>query len=196
MRTLFIIPNSVAPHGISEATVFETKTKGEIGDIKWFSLKRSSFSGNKFFTVKPFIGDIRRWVRRFGQYQAAHIKAWQTKHRTKTPVTKGGKREEEKTSMITKLQWKDSGVVLSDEEDSGVVAAKEESDVGDCVIVAEEEFRLPSEFLPKAWASFHLDHQHLHQLAMGEVELAMEQHRIGVGEPISEKPKARLMLRG
>jgi len=196
VRTLFIIPNSVAPHGISEATVFETKTKGEIGDIKWFSLKRS-FSGNEFFTVKPFIGDIRRWVRRFGRYQAAHIEAWQTKHRTEAAVMKGGKREEEKTSLMTKLQWKDSGVVLAEEgEDAGVLAAKEKTDLGDGVLVAEEEFRLPSEFLPKAWASFHLDHQHLHQLAMGEVELAMKQHRIGVGEPVSEKPKARLMLRG
>ena len=196
VRTLFIIPNSVAPHGISEATVFETKTKGEIGDIKWFSLKRS-FSGNEFFTVKPFIGDIRRWVRRFGRYQAAHIEAWQTKHRTEAAVMKGGKREEEKTGLMTKLQWKDSGVVLAEEgEDAGVLAAKEKTDLGDGVLVAEEEFRLPSEFLPKAWASFHLDHQHLHQLAMGEVELAMKQHRIGVGEPVSEKPKARLMLRG
>ena len=103
---------------------------------------------------------------------------------------KGGKREEEKTSLMTKLQWKDSGVVLAEEgEDEGVLAVKEKADLG-------EEFRLPSEFLPNAWASFHLDHQHLHQLAMGEVELAMKQHRIGVGEPVSEKPKARLMLRG
>ena len=103
VRTLFIIPNSVAPHGISEATVFETKTKGEIGDIKWFSMK-GSFSGNEFFTVKPFIGDIRRWVRRFGQHQAAHIKAWQTKHRTTTPVVKSGLRKKEETRMATKLQ--------------------------------------------------------------------------------------------
>ena len=100
--------------------------------------------------------------------------------------------------MLTKLQWKDSGVVVSDEEDSGVVAVKEETDdVG--LVIAEEKIRkelLPSEFLPKAWASFHLDHKHLHQLAVGEVELAMEQHRIAVDKPASEKPKARLMLRG
>ena len=208
MRTLFIIPNSVAPHGISEATVFETKTKGEIGDIKWFSMN-SSFSGNEFFTVRPFIVDIKKWVRRFGQHQAAHIKAWQTRHRARTPVMRGGKREEEETSMMTNLRWRDSGVVLteeeedggvvvSDEEDTGVVAAKEEADAG--VVVSEKEFReevLPSEFLPRAWTSFHLDHQQLHQLAMGEVELALEQHSIGaVDEPVCEKPKARLMLRG
>ena len=92
----------------------------------------------------------------------------------------------------------DGGVVVTDEEDPGVVAAKEEADAG--VAVAEEEFRkelLPSEFLPKAWASFHLDHQQLHQLAMGEVELAMEQHSIAeVDKPVSGKRKARLMLRG
>ena len=197
VRTLFIIPNSVAPHGISEETVFETKTKGEIGDIKWFSMNRS-FSGNEFFTVKPFIGDIRRWVRRFGQHQAAHIKAWQTRQRSKTPAVKRGKREEKETRMLTKLQWKDSGVVVSDEEDSGVVAVKEETDdVG--LVIAEEKIRkelLPSEFLPKAWASFHLDHIHLHQLAVGEAELAMEQHRSAVDKQASEKPKARLMLRG
>ena len=100
--------------------------------------------------------------------------------------------------MLTKLQWKDSGVVVSDEEDSGVVAVKEETDdVG--LVLAEEKIRkglLPSEFLPKAWASFHLDHKHLRQLAIGEAELAMEQHRIAVDKPASEKPKARLMLRG
>ena len=199
VRTLFIVPNSLAPHGISEATVFETRTKGEIGDIKWFPLKRS-FSGKEFFTVKPFIGDIRRWVRIFGQHQATHIKAWQARH--KTAVVKECEREE--LSKMTKFQWKDSGVVLaeveggvgqvvSDEEDLGLVAAKEEADV------AEDELSeelLPSQFLPKAWTSFHLDHQHLHQLAMGEVELAMEQHRIAVDQAVGEKFKARLMLRG
>ena len=30
VRTLFIIPNPVAPHGISEETIFETRTKGEM----------------------------------------------------------------------------------------------------------------------------------------------------------------------
>ena len=79
MRTLFIIPNPVAPHGISEETIFETRTKGEIGDIKWFPLRRRSFEGSNFFTVRPFIEDIISWVSIFGQHQATHIKAFQMK---------------------------------------------------------------------------------------------------------------------
>jgi len=222
VRTLFIIPNPVAPHGISEATVFETKTKGEIGDIKWFPLKKS-FSGNEFFTVKPFIEDIRRWVRIFRQHQATHIKAWQ---RNKTAVVKWVEKAGQEARMVTKLQWKDSGVVLAEEEEDvgvvlaeeedvgvvvaeeevlGVVAAKEEADVGvlvaedSGVLVAEEELKeelLPSEFLPKAWSSFHLDHQQLHKLATGKIELAMEEHRIVGSAPVLEKSKARLMLQG
>merc|ERR1712192_2599 len=183
------------------------KTKGEIGDIKWFSLK-GTFSGNEFFTVKPFIEDIRGWVRIFRQHQAAHLKGWEGKHRTKTSVVQRVESEKEERRMMTKLQWKDSGVVLAeeeedvclvfaDEQDSGVVAAKDEEDVG--VLVAEEDLKeefLPLEFLPKAWSSFHLDHQHLHLLAMGGIELAMEEHRIVGSAPVAEKSKARLMLRG
>ena len=202
--------------------MFETKTKGEIGDIKWFPLKKS-FSGNEFFTVKPFIEDIRRWVRIFRQHQATHIKVWQ---RNKTAAIKGVEKAGQEARTVTKLQWKDSGVVLAEEEeDAGVVLAEEE-DVG--VVVAEEEFLgvvaaeeeadisvlvaedsgvlvaeedlmeelLPSEFLPKAWSSFHLDHQHLHQLALSEIELAMEEQMIVGSVPVLEKSKARLMLRG
>ena len=202
VRTLFVIPNPVAPHGISEATVFGPKGKGEIGDIKWFSLK-GSFSGNDFFTVKPFIEDIRRWVLGFGQDQTALIKAWQKRQRIANVATERGEAEEQEAPAVTKLQWKDSGVEIAEEDagsDDGVVVGDEQfldvvgGERGDsCVVGGEEEIRdelLPPGFLPKAWNYFHLDHHLLLQIATGEIELAMEQHRI------AEKPKSRLRLRG
>ena len=80
--------------------------------------------------------------------------------------------------------------MVGDEQCLGVLGGE----VGDsCVVAGEEEIRdepLPPGFLPKAWNYFHLDHHHLLQIATGEIELAMEQHRI------AEKPKSRLRLRG
>ena len=81
MRTLFVIPNPVSPQGIPEETEFRTKTKGEVGDIRWFSLK-DTFMPAKFFTVRPFIRDVRRWVPKFREQQASYIQEWQKKHRT------------------------------------------------------------------------------------------------------------------
>ena len=193
VRTLFVIPNPVAPHGISEATVFGPKGKGEIGDIKWFSLK-GSFSGNDFFTVKPFIEDIRRWVLGFGQDQTVFLKAWQKRQRIANVATKRGEADEQEAPAATKLQWKDSGVEIAEEDagsDEGVVVGDEQflDVVGGEVGEIRDEL-LPPGFLPKAWNYFHLDHHHLLQIATGEIELAMEQHRI------AEKPKSRLRLRG
>ena len=76
---MFIIPNPVAPQGIPEDTVFKTKTRGEIGDIRWFSLK-DTFMPAKFFTVRPFIRDVRKWVPDFRKHQASYIQVWQKKN--------------------------------------------------------------------------------------------------------------------
>ena len=78
---MFVIPNPVAPQGIPEETEFRTKTKGEVGDIRWFSLK-DTFMPTKFFTVRPFIRDVRRWVPKFREQQASYIQEWQKKQRT------------------------------------------------------------------------------------------------------------------
>ena len=78
---MFIIPNPVAPQGIPEDTEFKTKTKGEIGDIRWFSLE-DTFKPAKFFTVRPFIRDVRRWVPDFRKQQPSYIQVWQKKNRS------------------------------------------------------------------------------------------------------------------
>ena len=88
---MFIIPNPVAPQGIPEDTVFETKTKGEVGEIRWFSLK-DTFMPVKFFTVRPFIRDVRRWVPNFQKHQASYIEEWKKKNSfTKTDAAMGTK---------------------------------------------------------------------------------------------------------
>ena len=206
VRTLFIIPNPVAPHGISEETRFETKTKGEIGDIKWFPLKRRSFEGSDFFTVRPFIEDIISWVSIFGQHQATHIKAFQMKQESniERAISRGQAKTESDSNMkiAEKVQVKDSGVVLEeDDEGSGNPDAEAEAQARE--VEAQEtgaagtdaaSAPLPLGFLPQAWASFHLDHQHLHQLALGEDWVAdMEQ---GVNRASVPKIKARLRLQG
>ena len=204
VRTLFIIPNPVAPHGISEETIFETRTKGEIGDIKWFPLRRRSFEGSDFFTVRPFIEDIISWVSIFGQHQATYIKDCQMKEESNVEraISKGQSKKESDRNMkiVEKVKGRDSGVVL-EEDDEGNPDADAEARIRE--VEAQEtgaagidaaSAPLPLEFLPQAWASFHLDHQHLHQLALGEDWMAdMEQ---GVNRASVPKLKARLRLQG
>ena len=91
---MFIIPNPVAPQGIPEDTEFKTKTKGEVGDIRWFSLK-DTFMPAKFFTVRPFIRDVRRWVPNFQKHQASYIEEWNKKNSfTKTDAAMGTKEKD------------------------------------------------------------------------------------------------------
>lgn len=58
---LYIVP------GVSEKTVFNTFTRKEIGEIRWFSLNELGTGANtqnhKFFTVAPVVSSIHRWVR-------------------------------------------------------------------------------------------------------------------------------------
>jgi len=111
VRTLFIIPNPVAPQGIPEDTEFKTKTKGEIGDIRWFSLK-DTFMPAKFFTVRPFIRDVRRWVPDFRKQQASYIQVWQKKNHSILKTDGRGTKAEEKVDLqvgvetLTKVQTK------------------------------------------------------------------------------------------
>ncbi len=60
-------------HGIAEDTVFETKTRKEIGEIKWFPLQdlpgwtKQSVKNSKgrFYLVTPFMGSLKKWIEKY-----------------------------------------------------------------------------------------------------------------------------------
>ena len=114
-------------------------------------------------------------------------------------ISRGQAKTESDSNMkiAEKVQVKDSGVVLEeDDEGSGNPDAEAEAQARE--VEAQEtgaaSAPLPLGFLPQAWASFHLDHQHLQQLALGEYWTAdMEQ---GVNRASVPKIKARLRLQG
>ena len=56
---LYIVP------GVSQSTIFETKTQKEISDIKWFKvddLPAVKTSGSHFYLVTPFVRLIQDWI--------------------------------------------------------------------------------------------------------------------------------------
>ena len=117
-------------------------------------------------------------------------------------ISKGQSKKESDRDMeiVEKVKGRDSGVVL-EEDDEGNPDADAEARIRE--LEAQEtgaagidaaSAPLPLEFLPQAWASFRLDHRHLHQLALGEDWMAdMEQ---GVNRASVPKLKARLRLQG
>ena len=117
-------------------------------------------------------------------------------------ISRGQAKTESDRNMkiAEKVQGRDSGVVL-EEDDEGNPDAEAEAQARE--VQAQEtgaagtdaaSAPLPLGFLPQAWASFHLDHQHLQQLALGEDWMAdMEQ---GVNRASVPKIKARLRLQG
>ena len=59
-------------HGVTEDTVFETKTRKEIGEIKWFPLqdlpgwtKQSGKNKGRFYLVTPFMGSLKKWIEKY-----------------------------------------------------------------------------------------------------------------------------------
>ena len=65
---LYIIP------GISETTEFQTRTRKEIGDIKWHRIadlprfqgkKQQQESDAKFYMIKRFMGEIGKWIAKY-----------------------------------------------------------------------------------------------------------------------------------
>ena len=64
---LYIVPNRKFPKGLPETTVFKTKTKFEIGDIRWFPLK--DVNQRSCYNARPFLRDIETFVGRFKKEQ-------------------------------------------------------------------------------------------------------------------------------
>ena len=83
-------------HGVEETTKFQTNTRCEIRDIKWFPLDslptsktdqscklKLGVAPNNFFMVIPFLRDIKAWVRLASKDRAASVPSSQKKKNRK-----------------------------------------------------------------------------------------------------------------
>ncbi|KAI1433943.1 hypothetical protein GGR50DRAFT_665283 [Xylaria sp. CBS 124048] len=78
--------------GVSEETVFETRTRKEIGDIRWYNLSdlpaykkkkgagkipgpATTSSQDKFYMVAPFMAQLRQWILKQKKLEAENIPA-------------------------------------------------------------------------------------------------------------------------
>ena len=102
----------VAP-GVPESTYFETQTRKEISEIKWFPIKAlRSENGPKMYSVSPVLGRLQSWIADFKRSLS----------RSKTPERKGSPAQNKKSSKKGK---KGSG---SDGDESGRTVPREEMD--------------------------------------------------------------------
>lgn len=88
-------------HGVEETTKFQTNTRCEIRDIKWFPLDslptsktdqscklKLGVAPNNFFMVIPFLRDIKAWVRLASKDGAASVPSSQKKKGKKDSRTR------------------------------------------------------------------------------------------------------------
>ncbi len=60
-------------HGVAESTVFQTQTRKEIGEIRWFPLSElpgwtkqsNGTSKSKFYLVTPFMSSLKKWIEKY-----------------------------------------------------------------------------------------------------------------------------------
>ena len=120
-------------HGVEETTKFQTNTRCEIRDIKWFPLDslptsktdqscklKLGVAPNNFFMVIPFLRDIKAWVRLASKDRAASVPLSQKKK------GKGRKDEGEMRSQATPILQPPLPLGLEEEEkgDRARVAAQ------------------------------------------------------------------------
>ena len=74
---LYIVPNRRFPKGLPETTVFKTKTKFEIGDIRWFPLK--DVNHRSCYNARPFLKDIENFVGRFKKEQLMLLRKFKSR---------------------------------------------------------------------------------------------------------------------
>ena len=142
---LYIIPNRKAAEGLPETTVFKTKTKFEIGDIRWFPL--DDVNQRSCYNARPFLQDIKIFVGDFKEAQLALIDS-----------RKVAKEEKMKTLADETSMWDECGVNFIDSDE---MKKHKQSDHH-----GEQLNSISEDFIPEAWTNFSLDHEHLLELSL------------------------------
>ena len=100
-------------HGVEETTKFQTNTRCEIRDIKWFPLDslptsktdqscklKLGVAPNNFFMVIPFLRDIKAWVRLASKDRAPSVPSSQKKKGKKDPRREEGEARLQATPIL------------------------------------------------------------------------------------------------
>ena len=115
-------------HGVEETTKFQTNTRCEIRDIKWFPLDslptsktdqscklKLGVAPNNFFMVIPFLRDIKAWVRLASKDGAASVPSSQKKKGKKDSRT----REDGETARLQATPILQPPLLGLEEEEQG-----------------------------------------------------------------------------
>lgn len=137
----------VAP-GVPENTYFETQTRKEISEIKWFPIKTlRSENGPKMYSVTPVLGRLQGWIADYKRSMS----------RSRTPERKGSPAQTKKSGKKGKQQaGGDEGrMVPTQETDAAGVSRNNEDTFGggvsgfsveDMFRVNEEKFGITSSY--------------------------------------------------
>ena len=196
-------------HGVEETTKFQTNTRCEIRDIKWFPLDslptsktdqscklKLGVAPNNFFMVIPFLRDIKAWVRLASKDRAPSVPSSQKKKGKKDPRREEGEARPQATPI---LQPPLLGLEEEEQGDRARVAAQavardikrpvakrpgekrqsvekespaktEVRSRKKSISSSEKDGIIPHAFIPKAWASFKLEHDALLAIALGRAK--------------------------